>query len=126
MARAHPEDDLQKAVAQLLDLHRWLWNHCPNGGRRFRKEAARFAGMGVKPGVPDVMIYEKWVHGDQSGFGVAIELKALTNKDGPTNFQKAWLADLKSRGWLTAVCRSLHEVEQVIAAVRGAGPPSVV
>lgn len=106
------EDTLQRDVAKLLDLMGWRWNHCPNGGRRGKVEAARLKGAGVKAGVPDVMIYEPW----QLGFGVAIELKSAKGTATPN--QKKWLADLETRGWHTAICRNLAEVVSVIKSVR--------
>jgi hypothetical protein len=122
--RQHPEDDLQRAVAQYLDIHGWLWCHCPNGGKRNAREAARLKGMGVKPGVPDVLIFETWceVRGSEptvfefSGHGIAIELKSP--KGRTTKTQDAWLAGLRRRGWKTAVCRSIDEVVEVTKCIK--------
>jgi len=33
-----------------------VWCHCPNGGARRKSEAKILAGLGVKPGVPDVLV----------------------------------------------------------------------
>lgn len=122
--RQHPEDNLQRTVAQYLDLRGWLWLHCPNGGKRNPREAARLKGMGVKPGVPDVLIFEQWreVRGSEptvfefSGFGIAIELKSP--KGRTTKTQDAWLAGLRRRGWKTAVCRSIDEVIEVTSCIK--------
>ena len=48
------ESDIQRAVCQHLDAraaHGLVWFHPANGGWRHRVEAARFVGLGVKPGV---------------------------------------------------------------------------
>ena len=132
MKRRHPEDDLQRAVAQLLDSLGWLWWHTPNGGRRSKIEAKRLKGLGVKPGVPDILILEPWTcltcrddppepkcpvcRDRTTGFGVAIELKAKKRK--PTHEQKIVLAELQRRGFLCSVCRSIGEVVTVIGNVR--------
>jgi hypothetical protein len=57
--RKHEEDAFQKAVMQFLkaelpaDAKAW---HCPNGGQRHSKAAARLSGLGVVAGMPDVHI----------------------------------------------------------------------
>lgn len=114
--RSHPEDDLQRAVAQLLDMVGWQFWHTPNGGYRGRTEAARFRGLGVKAGVADIIISEPWVMGDESGTEVAIELKSKNGK--LTARQRAWLEAQRVRGWLCVVCRSLDEVLAVLQLVR--------
>lgn len=114
----HYEDGLQRAVADWLDLQGWLWCHYPAGGKRNAREAARLKGMGVKAGVPDVMIYEPW----EGGFGVVIELKRPKLGKRPagttTPMQREWLARLRQRGWRTAVCYTLDEVIEVCDSAR--------
>lgn len=108
------EDGLQRAVAQLLDHLGWLWCHVPNGGYRRGREAARLQGAGVKPGVPDVMIFERWANAfsGRSGFGIAIELKTGSGRASPE--QHGWLKALTARGWYAVVCRSVDEVQTAI------------
>ena len=136
------EDDLQRAVAQLLDFYGWLWFHTPNGGKRGKVQASRLKGLGVKPGVPDVMILEPWaIHpetagpvpgglyfsvtaardqgspdGSLAGRGVAIELKSEAGRVRPE--QKDWIRGLVQRGWLTAVCSNLDQVFGVLSFVQ--------
>ena len=71
--------------------------HVPNGGVRHPATGARFKAMGVKPGVPDVLLPVR------SGLyvGLAIELKAGKNK--PTDHQQWWLTELWVSGWYTMV-----------------------
>ncbi len=119
------ENDLQIQVADYLDLTGWRWFHYQAGGHRHKVVAGKLKAMGTKKGVPDVMIFEKWtIYGDgfsshdTDGFGVCIELK--TKGQYPRAEQKLWLAALKERGWIVAVCRSLDEVREVVSVLRGA------
>jgi hypothetical protein len=128
MKRSTYEDDLQRTVAQYLDMQGWRWFHCPNGARMGGKNPAVTAGImkgfGLKRGVPDVLIFENWEQVEPpgvrfTGFGVAIELKSPRGR--LTVEQADWLEALKERGWLTAVCRNINEVIAVCGAVRGDG-----
>ena len=115
----HPEDDLQAAVAELLDMLGWLYCHVPNGGKRNLREAARLKRMGVKAGIPDVLIFEPVVHtvsGSVTGFGLALELKIKPNR--PTPEQIATLAALHERGWGMRVCYSMDDVMEALHCVR--------
>jgi len=67
-----PEQQLQRAVLQHLELRsapNVYWFHVGNGGWRSPIEAAVFKSLGVKPGVPDlILIRDGQTHG--------LELKA--------------------------------------------------
>ena len=106
------EDGLTFAVADYLDLQGWLYTHFPAGEKRHPKTGAKLKKLGLKRGVPDMLIFEQWGYDGQvySGFGVAIELKSPGKY--PTKEQREWLAALKARGWSTHVCRTIHEVEE--------------
>ena len=123
------ENDLQIQVANYLDMTGWCWFHYPAGGHRHKVVAGKLKAMGTKKGVPDVMIFEKWTRelgaeckcaecNTECGFGICIELKVKGQY--PRAEQKLWLAALKERGWITAVCRSLDEVREVVSVLRGA------
>lgn len=99
----HPEDDLQAAVMQWL-AHIpgcWAW-HCPNGGRRNIREAARLKKQGVVAGCPDVCIAH-------NGKLRCIELKCGKNK--LTQAQEDFIDHLDACGIETKVCYSLAEVQ---------------
>ncbi len=73
---SRPEQALHRAAAQYLDavlLESAVWFHCPNGGARNRTEAAILSGLGVKPGIPDLLILYR-------GQLIGIELKAQTGR----------------------------------------------
>ena len=106
-----PEEMLQKAVAQFLDLALLpgaVYFHVPNQrGTRKRWENALLKALGVKAGIPDIVV----VYAARAFF---IELKApgrLASK-----IQKDMHAQLGDAGCPVAVCKTLPEVEGVLAA----------
>jgi len=98
--------------------------HPANGGKRDAREAARLKGLGVRPGVPDVMIpaHRGWHIMDPKlqRIGLAIELKA--GKNQPTPEQLQWLGRLSDMGWATYVCYSFDDARQAIADYFGVRP----
>lgn len=112
------EDALQKAVARLLDASGLVWNHSPNEGLRTPRQGAYAKAMGLKPGLPDVAIYDSCA--DYSG--VAIELKAPDakgKKPKPTANQLEWHDKLRRCGWRVEVC---YSTDEVIALLRECYP----
>src|SRR4051812_39279788 len=113
-----PEEGLHRAVVQLLQIYanRGLlaFCHVGNGGRRSKAEAGIFRALGVRAGVPDLLI---WLPGGR-GFGV--ELKAGSGKLSPA--QTFWHATVTTLGHRVYVVRSLDEMEQVL---RAEGVPAI-
>lgn len=98
------EDQLQMVVASYLDFSNAFWTHPPNGGKRNIIVATKLKKMGVKPGIPDVLIFDQ-----KNGYsGFAIELKVGKNK--PSLYQIQCLKALHDRNWLILVSNSLDEV----------------
>jgi hypothetical protein len=112
------EEQLQRAVVQLLALYeaRGLLAYCHvgNGGYRTPAEAGVLHAMGVRRGVPDLLL---WTPHAQS-FGV--ELKAGKGKE--SDAQILWRSTLESLGHRVYVCFSLAEVEAVL---RVEGVPAI-
>lgn len=104
------EESLQIAVANLLNHTSLLWMHPPNGGLRNKIVAAKLKRMGVKAGVPDILIFTPSV----DVAGVAIELKV--DKNRTTDKQQEWIESLTICGWACYVCRSIYEVMAVLQA----------
>ena len=111
----HPEDDIQRAVAQALDLaeqaargteREFRWWHTPNGGRRGKAEAGRFKGLGVKPGIPGILLLPR------SGILDALELKAPGRK--PTVDQREFLSFVTSIGGRATWVDSLDDALAVL------------
>lgn len=113
------EDQLQKQVASYMDLKypKVLFCHVPNGGSRHFLEAVKFKAMGVKPGVPDLLIFAAGKRGmNPVGInpylGLAIELKVGKNKTNENQIK--FLTGLALAGWKTAVCYSFDEAREEI------------
>jgi hypothetical protein len=109
------ENELQKAVARLLDHSGLVWCHSPNEGLRTPRQGAHAKAMGLKSGFPDVAIFDgpfkSW--GVDSHFnGLAIELKVGKNK--PTPSQLECHERLRGCGWRVEVCYSMDEVLAVL------------
>ena len=95
--------ELSAQIRIVRDLRRAKILFCavPNGGRRDRRTAIMLKASGTVAGVPDLLIFDPPPVG---GFvGVALELKTLGGR--VSKVQKAWLEDLKNRGWASLVAR---------------------
>ena len=122
-----PESANQKALAQLLDTIRingrpLLWCHSPNEGQRNKLYAIELKRRGVKPGVPDNLIFDSPPRFPQIK-GLAIELKRA---DGgkTTKYQDDWLEALAQRGWAAVVCHGIDECIKTLeyyGYLKGAG-----
>lgn len=98
------EDDFQISVARLLDsIPSCLWCHVNNEGLHKPQYRAKMAAKGLKPGVPDILIFNQ----SKMYKGFAIELKVGYNK--PTEYQSTWQDRLNSFGWKTLTTHSLDE-----------------
>lgn len=105
--RNHPEDDLQRAVARFLDVvlpDDAVWFHVPNGGGRSKVEASILKGLGVKAGVPDIVIL-------RAGRGYAIELKPpRPHKSSVSDEQKKFHGRLRAASIPVTVAYSVDDV----------------
>ena len=72
------EDKLQYELAQFLRANDILFFHVPNGGRRGKREAAKFVAMGVLSGVHDLIVLLP------NACVLLIELKLLKGKLSPS------------------------------------------
>lgn len=111
--RKSPEEDLHRTCFEWVVLMqrsqpvlKWMI-HVPNGGKRPMGEAGKLKAMGVKPGVPDLLIPKA----SGSWMGLAIELKSPVGR--LSDPQREWLAELAGEGYLCSVCRSFGEFESV-------------
>ena len=114
---SRPEEAEQRAVAQYLDMRRDLvWCHVPNGGARHRAEGGKLKAQGVKPGVPDVLIFTPTK--TRRANGTAIELK---RRDGGEvqESQKVWIDKLICCGWQAHICNGSDESIDLIKRLYG-------
>lgn len=97
----HLFEAYQRLSGQVPEFN-WFF-HVPNGGSRNIREAVKFKAMGVKAGVPDILLPVA-----RQGFnGLAIELKSGKNK--PTEHQLRWIEFLKEQHWYVRVCNSWED-----------------
>ena len=75
----------------------------PNGGRRDRREAARLKASGVRPGVPDILIFDNPPKRPES-HSAALEMKREGSTPSAVSApQREWLQRLEGCGWATVV-----------------------
>jgi hypothetical protein len=97
------EQTIQRAICRHLRQRGTaglVWWHTPNGGRRQRIEAAIFNGLGVRPGVSDLIML-------QDGRAFALELK--TERGKPTAAQMQFISDFRTAGGEASVANGLSE-----------------
>lgn len=117
----HPEDTIQRMLFQWITLatpripRLALAFHPANGGYRNKIEAARLKGLGVRSGVPDVILPCRGR--DPSYIGLAIELKSP--KGRVSDAQQEWGRRLVSAGWYWTVARSFDEARATICDYLG-------
>jgi hypothetical protein len=90
-------DVVRRSLARLPALGRLF--HCPNGGKRGRVEAAILSGMGVRPGISDLLLLVP-----RRGYlGLAMELKRPGELADTSPEQKAFLREQADDGWFACV-----------------------
>lgn len=86
---------------------KWLY-HCPNGGSRNVREAAKLKRMGVKAGVSDLHLpYPKGKY-----CGLYIEMKYGNNTRQQTQIE--FLGDMENAGHYVATCYGAEKAVEVI------------
>lgn len=119
------ESEEQEALAAALDQAGLLWSSTANGGRRDKRTAASLKRQGLKPGVPDVIIFTAAPGAPR---GAAVELKrAAPNKGRLSPDQVVWLEELAREGWAALTC---YGAADAVAQLRRKGyniptPPPV-
>lgn len=97
------EDHIQAALCQHLAVRAAagvVYWHTPNGGARRPAEAGRFRALGVKAGIPDLLLLR---HGQLFG----LELKAIGGRLSARQVET--LEQLEHAGAMTAVAYGLDE-----------------
>ena len=108
--RTGNENDIQRAVAKVLDYSGLTWFHPPMEGFRNPRTGGHMKAKGMKAGVPDCLIFNQCFSGAERG--LALELKVGKNK--PTPAQLQWADKLRACSWRVEVCRSMDEVLSVL------------
>jgi len=126
-----PEEALQIACVAYLNAALpapWFAVHVPNGGFRTKVEAAKFQKMGVKPGMPDLLLFGVTDGAfDKDTRIVAIEFKAppvrlrsgglSKSKPRLSPAQRARQADLGSCGVPYLVIDDMADMVQSLKAL---------
>jgi hypothetical protein len=96
--------------------------HVPNGEKREKATAARLKAMGVKPGVPDILLPVR----SRDFVGLALELKRPTRRrerdGGVAPAQERWLDHLEAEGWCCVVAWSWEEAARELLRYLGRDP----
>ena len=114
------EADIQRDLAKVLDDANLLWTATANGGKRDKRTAAALKAQGLKPGVPDVLIFTPPPSG--IGRGMALELKRDSGQGKQRGrlspHQRIWLEELRALGWRAEVA---YGYDHALEILRGAG-----
>ncbi len=117
MAKSQPEQDLvHRPIAQYLDVvckqAGFYWTTFPGGGKRPRVEAAIFKGLGVKPGVADILIISI------EGRAFWAECKAPATMTGrkatPSKVQLEFATEMRNRNSPYTVVRSIDDMKSAL------------
>jgi hypothetical protein len=109
--RRNPEQQLQIAVADYLRLALWppaVWSAIGHGGGG-KVRGAILKAMGLRAGMPDVVIILPYRTERPIPVVIGLELKAKAGRQSPE--QKAVEKDWNACGGFYHVCRSVDEVE---------------
>ena len=96
------EDVSMEILAMWLDRQGVLWMHCPNEAKRSPRLGAKLKRCGLKPGVPDVLIFTAPPRRPEM-VGTALELKRMGGSNKATPEQERWLKDLAELDWISGV-----------------------
>lgn len=115
LSEAEEQESLMKWAAILSKKYPALFRmlHIPNGGSRHPAEALHLKRMGVKPGVPDLLL----PFPVEPYHGLWIEMKSLTGK--PTALQKDWVEWLRSVGYAAYICNGAEQAIERIEEYLG-------
>jgi hypothetical protein len=106
------EESIQRAILQHLrvrGVRGLVFFHVPNGGQRNKVEAAIFKGLGVQPGVSDLILLH-------AGTFHALELKGEGGKQ--TNAQRRFQSDVVAAGGLAATCEGVDSAVRQLESWR--------
>lgn len=120
---SRPEDALQRSVCELLSFYenqgKLMYFAVPNGGKRSKIEAAIMKGLGVRAGIPDLVVLippmeaNPGIRGPRSkNKTIFLELKAGDNK--LSDNQIIWRDRLTKAEFPWAEIRSVEQVQEII------------
>jgi hypothetical protein len=96
------------AVRAIAPALRWMF-HCPNGGKRDAITGGQMRALGVKPGVPDLLMPVP----SGPNPGLALEFKSATGRASES--QDEWMRFLMDEaGWMVLIVRSAEEGRKAV------------
>lgn len=104
----HDEDVLQIQIFEYLNLRGIFAFHPKNSGRKSIQSAMRDKKLGVKAGIPDIVII------DQNGITRYIELKTDKGRLSEAQLDFKMMCQESQRMVSWALCRSLDEVIETL------------
>jgi rhodanese-related sulfurtransferase len=117
-AAAGQEDDLQRAVAAMLDARLpddAVYTAIASGGKRSKATAGRLRAQGVRPGAPDIVVVAP---GANVGLGATLWIELKTDAGRLSADQRRWGEALREvRGCFHGVARSVAEVVALLERV---------
>ena len=102
------EHQIQSQLVQLISnqFPDILYCATVGGARMSINQAKMIKRQGYRKGVPDLIFYEP-----RDGFnGLCIEIKKKGGQPSP--HQRAWIADLQTRGYQALICKGLDSCIQ--------------
>ncbi|WP_199774197.1 VRR-NUC domain-containing protein [Salinibacter altiplanensis] len=114
------EEEIHRSVIQWAGAQQGarpalrLLFHPPNGGKMPKGAAGKMVGLGMRQGVPDLLLPVPGPAPDVDGMhtGLALELKSPRGRLRPK--QAWWLARLESEGWAIGVAWTFGEARTII------------
>ena len=104
------EHQIQKSIAQYLDLRRLCWWAVPNGGRRNIITAKKLKAEGVKSGIPDITLIHKGKY-----YGIEVKKpKTSTPKGTLSSNQKTRIAQIEDSGGVVGLVYSVSDVMELL------------
>jgi penicillin-binding protein-related factor A (putative recombinase) len=104
------EHQIQKAIAQYLDLKGLCWWAVPNGGRRNISVARKMKAEGQKSGVPDITLIHKGQY-----YGIEVKKpKTTTPKGRLSQNQLSRIAQISQSGGVVGVAYSVSDVQDLL------------
>jgi len=104
------EHQIQKGIAQYLDLRKLCWWAVPNGGRRNITVAKKLKAEGVKSGIPDITLIYNGKY-----YGIEVKKpKTTTPKGTLSSNQKARIDEIKSYGGVVGVVYSVPDLIEML------------
>ena len=104
------EHQIQKAIAQYLDIRGYCWWAVPNGGSRSLITATRLKAEGVKAGVPDITLIHNGMF-----YGIEVKKpKTSTPMGRLTVKQKTMIRSIEGAGAEVGVVYSVADVIELL------------